>query len=190
MAITKDIELTVREALAETLKAVSSIGHIIPAAHYFNGKEDFWATVNTANNTQKEIETTPIEAVWLYPVNFADTAGAADSPRISLSYEMYLFKQYGLERETESEIPGVDVFNEKVLKLHNEFIEAWLGIKGEFQRTANIAGIDGDEWTERKTNPVVQVEDIANQAICEFIPGIIGFAVRLRETVTLREVDC
>ncbi len=190
MAITKDIELTIREALADTLETVTSIGKVIPAAHYFNGREDYWATVDVTKNTQKLIETTPIEACWIYPANFADTGGAADSPRISLSYEFYLFKQYGFERETESEIPSVDVFEEKVLKLHNAFIAAWLGIKGEFQRAASIAALSADDFAERKTNPVVQVEDIANQAICEFVPGVIGFAVRLRESVTLREVDC
>ena len=180
-------ELLVREHLADTVGLVPEAGYIKPAAHYFGGIADFWATTDPSKDTQKEIEQTLISATWIYPVNFLDesTGGACDDkPLMHFDYEFYLFTGYGLLRADETESP--DIFGSKVLVQHNKFITAWLGIKEEFQGKRNIPGLTG--YTSAKTSPVVQVEDIASMAECEFIPGAIGYAVRLRERASLLHV--
>lgn len=179
-------EILVRKHLAAIVATVPEAGYIKPAAQYFSGIEDFWATVDPTKDTQDEVEMSLIAGTWIYPVNFTDdaTSGTCDGkPLMNFSYEFYLFVQYGLIRADESETP--DVFDKKVLVQHNAFIAAWLGIKQEFQRKANIPGLTG--YAKAETGPVVQIEDIASQAVCEFIPGAVGYAVRLRETVSLLE---
>ena len=179
-------EILVRKHLATMVGNVPEAGYIKPAAQYFTGSEDFWAVTDPTKDTQNEVETTLIAGAWIYPVNFTDDAlsGTCEGkPLMHFSYEFYLFIGYGLQRADESETPVI--FDSKVLVQHNKFIAAWLGIKEEFLRKANIPGLAG--YSRAQTAPVTQTEDIASMAVCEFIPGAIGYAVRLRETVSLLE---
>lgn len=187
--LTREQELTIREVLATRINSVSEAGFVRPSAQYFGGREDFWAVVDP-DNAGNEIETSLIAATWIYPVNFVDdiTSASAHSPLINLTYEIYHFTQYGQMREDESDT--ADVFTEKVLKQHANFITAWLGIKEQFQGNITIAELDPTEFVVRQTTPVVQVEDMTTQAICEFIPGVVGYDVRLRETVQIRFMEC
>lgn len=182
-------EEIVRKHLASRISNVAEAGEIRPAAQYFSSVEEYWATVKPSNDTRLEIDTDVVSAAWLYPINFTDdfTSGGADSPLMIFEYEIYLFRQYAAERADESEAPP-DVFDTKVLRQHNAFIAAWVGLKQEFQRPTTIAGLSG--FVTAQTRPLTQIEDIANQAICEFIPGVIGYAVRLRASVRLKSEDC
>ncbi len=186
MAITAANEKVVRKALAAIVETVPEAGYVIPSARYTSGREDYWASVDQTVDTKDEIETTLIAATWIYPVAFVDdfASGCFDAPLYNLTYEIYFFRQYGLMRADETAFP--DVYDKKVLAQHNAFIAAWIGIKGAFQRRADIAGLSAD-FVESITQPVVQVEPLANQVICEFVPGVVGFAGRLQETVRLRE---
>jgi len=190
MALDRENELKCRKALADLIATVPEAGYVVPAARYSSGIEDFWAVADPTKDTRNELETSLIAATWVYPLIFSDdfTSGGHDSPLVRFSYEIYLFRQYGLEREDESETPIV--FDSKVLKEHNDFIAAWLGIKEAFQREAVIAELDPAVFAERKTGPVVQIENIANQAVCEFVPGAVGYAVRLQETLRLKLREC
>lgn len=183
-------ELIVRKALADIVATVPEAGYVIPSARYCSDTSDYWAASDPAKVTRDSIETALIGSTWIYPVNFIDdfTSGGHDSPLVKITYELYLFKQYGLMRDDESDTP--DVFSSKVLKEHNDFVAAWLGIKSEFQRESTIAGLDPELFAERKTTPIVQIENIVNQAICEFVPRAVGFAVRLQETVKIKLREC
>jgi len=177
-------EILIRESLADTIATVSQAGFVQPSPLYCNDVTEFWATLDDTKDTKVEIDTSIVAACWIYPLLFEDVpdAGCLDKPLIRLTYEFYLFRQYGLTREDESLTP--DVFNSKVLANHNLFIAAWLGIKNEFQGRRTITGLTGFAFV--KTTSITQAEDIQNQAICDFVPGIVGFAVRLRETVELQ----
>ena len=190
MAFTKDDEKILRQALATTLEGVSNIGFVIPSRLRFNGIEEFWGTLDESKETKIDIETSIVAGCWVYPMHFTDdtTSSPPDSPQVSLDYEMYLFRQYGLERENEDEPDKI--FEHQLLKLEDQFVEAWLGIKEEFQGNRNIAGIDSARFAKAKTSSIFQPEDIDDEAICRFVPGIVGFAVRLRETVIFKLKEC
>lgn len=181
-------ELIIRKSLATTLASVTEAGFIQPSPLYCNDVSEFWATLDASNDTKDEIDQTIIACTWLYPILFEDVAdaGCMDKPLIRLTYEAYIFRQYGLAREDETDTP--DVFNSKVLANHNLFIAAWLGIKNALQgrRTMDMAGIGLTGFSSAFTNSVVQADDIQNQEICQFVNGIVGFSVRLRETVELQ----
>jgi hypothetical protein len=190
MALNGENELLVRKALAEIVETVPEAGYVIPAARYCSDINDYWTTRDASLESRREVESPLIDSTWVYPVSFQDdrSSGGHDSPLVKLDYEFYIFRQYGLEREDEGETP--DVFGSKVLKQHNAFVAAWLGIKEAFQREAAIAALDEDIAVERKSTPVVQVEPIGNMAACEFVPRALGFSVRLRETVKLKLKEC
>lgn len=190
MGITAAQELSIRQALANTVGGIAAAGFVIPTPLYCNGVEDFWATLDSSVDTKCEIEQTPIAACWIYPLHFVDdfTSGGEDSPLINLTYEFYLFRQYGLEREDENDPP--EIFNSQVLKAHNLFVEAWLETKSEFQGKRSIAGIDPAVFAKAQTTSIVQPELIQNLAVCEFVPGIVGYAVKMHETVKILLREC
>lgn len=183
MEFTATHELEVRKALATTASAVSAAGYIKPSAHYFSSSEEFWATTDVTKDTRAEIDAALVGGLWIYPVNFLDdlTSGCADSPLMNLRYEFYLFRQYAATRSDETDTP--DVFDAKVLYQHNQFIQAWIELRNEFLGSRNLSGYDAAVFATLRSNSLVQIADIANQAVCEFIPNIIGYAVRMQTTV-------
>jgi hypothetical protein len=191
MELTPEHELIIRKALADTLASIPELVFIIPSPLYCNDIPEFWATLDGENtDTKDEIETQTIAAAWLYPLQFVDdfSSGGIDSPLVRLTYEIYQFRQYGLEREDENENP--DIFNSQVLKQHNLFVAGWLGIKAALQGNRNIAGVDPDVFATAKTTSVVQQELIQNLSVCNFVPGAVGFGVKLLETVELKLRSC
>lgn len=182
-------ELQIRKALALTIAAIPEAGFVIPAPLYCNDSSDFFATLDNTKDTKDEIELTDIAACWLYPIRFVDDLSSSkpDSPLVKLSYEIYLFRQYGLERVDETATP--DVFNSQMLKLHNLFIKAFLDIKSAFQGNRNI-GLNTAIFAINQTTSVYQDQFIDNKAVCKFVPGIIGFAATLSQTVKIKLVDC
>lgn len=171
------------------VETVPEAGYVIPSARYCNSISDFWAAADQSKDTRDEIETSPISSTWIYPVSFRDdfTSGGADSPLIELHYEIYYFVQYGLMRENEE---TADVFESKTLEQHNKFIAGWLGIKSAFQGKRNIDGLNIDLFITQQTSPLIQTEIIVNSAVCEFIPGLVGHAVRFIEAVKLKFEEC
>jgi hypothetical protein len=98
--LAREDEYIIRKWLAEQAGEVSEAGYIKPAAQYFSGIEEFFATADPSKDTRDEIETSLIAATWLYPANFIDdfTSGGRDSPFVNWRYEFYLFRQYGQMR--------------------------------------------------------------------------------------------
>lgn len=178
-------ELIIRKSLADTIATVSEVGFVQPSPLYCGDDEDFWATLNPTVNTKDEIDQTIIPCCWLYPISFEDVpdAGCLDKPLIRLTYEFYLFRQYGIQRVADR-VVSIEIFDTELLAEHNTFVAAWLGIKNEFQGKRNLTGLTG--FTYAKTNSIVQVDDIQNQDVCQFVNGIVGFSVRLRETIDLQ----
>lgn len=189
MSLTAENELVIRKALDETIAGVTEAGYIVPAPIFFNDTADFWATVDP-KTTQNDIETTPIAALWIYPLQPADNPeeGSDHSPLVDLTYEFYLFRSYAFTRADESDTP--DIFGAAVLAAHNLFTKAWIDIKAAFQGKRNIAGLPPDVFAIARTTSLVFPEFIENRVPCQFIPGVLGFAVKMQETVELLAVEC
>ncbi len=193
MSLSAEDELIIRRKLAETNGTVAEAGYVIPAPLYFNDRADFWATADP-QTTQKAIETGAIAACWIYPLLPTDAdperegLGSDHSPLVNLTYEMYLFRSYAFTRADETETP--DVFGKTVLEAHNLFTKAWLDIKAAYQGKRNIAGLPADTFSVARTTSITFPSFIQNRVQCDFIPQVLGFAVRMRETVQLMEVEC
>jgi hypothetical protein len=189
MSLTAENELVVRRALADSVGGVTAAGFAIPAPMFFNDTADFWATVDP-KTTRKDIETTPIAACWLYPLQPVDDPieGSDHSPLVHLTYEFYLFRSYAYTRSDETETP--DIFGSEVLAAHNLFTKAWIEIKAAFQGKRNIAGLPDGVFSVARTTSLVFPDFIVNRGPCLFIPGVLGFSVKMRETAELMEAQC
>jgi hypothetical protein len=189
MSLTAENELIIRRALAETIADVADAGFVVPAPIVFNDQADFWATVDP-KTTRKDIETAAIAATWLYPLQPVDHTeeGSDHSPLVELTYEFNLFRSYAYTRSDESETP--DIFGSEVLAAHNLFTKAWIEIKAAFQGKRNIAGLPDGIFSIARTTSLVFPEFIQNKGPCLFIPGVLGFSVKMQETVELMAVQC
>jgi hypothetical protein len=190
MSLTAENELIIRKGLADTNGGITEAGYVIPAPMFFNDRGDFWSTVNSNNDTQFEIETTPIAATWIYPLQPVDNPeqGSDHSPLVDLTYEFYQFRSYAFTREDESETP--DIFGSKVLAAHNLFTKGWVDIKAAFQGKRNMTGLPEDVFAIARTTSVVFPEFIQNRVPCLFIPGVVGFAVKMQEKIQLMDLQC
>jgi hypothetical protein len=189
MSLTSQHELIIRQALATSVDAIAEAGYVIPAPIFYNDRSDFWAG-NASKTTQNDIETSPIAGCWIYPLQPIDDTdqGSEHSPLVELTYEFYLFRSYAFTRADESLIP--DDFGSKSLAAHNLFTKAWIDIKAAFQGKRNIAGLPDGMFAIARTTSLVFPQFIENRVPCQFIPGVVGFAVAMQETVELMEVEC
>ncbi len=187
--MTAENELVIRQALADTIDAISEAGIVVPAPVFYNDRGDFWAE-NDPKTSKADLETTQIAATWIYPLQAVDDAeqGSDHSPLVNLTYEFYLFRSYAFTRADESVTP--DVFGSKVLAAHNLFTKAWIDIKAAFQGKRNIDGLPDGMFAVARTQSLEFPEFIENRVPCLFIPNVLGFAVRMHETVQLMEVQC
>lgn len=186
-------ELQIRRFIAtDRIDTIPGIGRVVPAPIYFEGKEDYWATIESVSyETQQEIEKTSIKFVSFYPKGFTDDRtppNTPDSPLVTLTYEVYLFHQYDYERSDENLTP--DAFNKKMLKSHNDFIAIWLQLKASFQGLKNMGLTLSEGYATQRTTSLIQNNFIENKVTCRFIPGVVGYSVTFDEGVQLKLVAC
>lgn len=171
----------------------TAVGRIIPAPVYFNDREDYWATIESVSyETQYEIEKTNIRFCSFYLKGFEDIDGPAHSPLVGLTYEIYIFAEYDLERSDEDNVTP-DAFNKKMLKANDDFVAMVLQLKSAFQGLISM-GIDFDGGADRyaiqRTSPLKQTAFIDNRANCRFIPGVRGYQTTFDEEVQLQLAAC
>lgn len=184
-------ELIIRESLANTVAAAMTESRVIPAPSYFVDPSEYWSSYDFVDlETQEELEAAQVSCCWVYLKRITDDLEQpADSPQITLVYELYIFSQYDAERSDESVVTP-DAFNRLMLRRHNEFIKNILSLKGSLQGVRNLGLLDTVKYTEQKTNSIVQTQDIINRGPCEFIPMVKGHSVRFEESVLLRLKEC
>lgn len=166
----------------------ATVGRIIPAPVYFADSGDYWATIESvALETQYDIEKTSIKFCSFYLKGFKDD-GTPDSPLVSLTYEVYVFAEYNLERSDENVTP--DAFNKKKLKINDEFIKMVLQLKSTFQGRKSMGILSPTRYAIERTTSLVQTSFIDNRANCRFVPYIKGYQTTFDETVQLQLVAC
>lgn len=185
MSISPEQEITLRKVLAAKVAEVPEAGYVLPTPNIFAGKSDFWAQCDPTKTSQSDIEKTLINATWIYFLGFVDDPanGHNDAPLVKVTYEFYVFQQYAQIRQDETIV--ADPVDAKMLKKYNDFVGAVLKLREEFQGTREIAELDQAEFFIKQTTSLIQPEFINNRSVCTFVPGVLGFSVRLRETVNI-----
>lgn len=182
-------ELVLREKMAVNASGLASLSGIKvnPASLLLNDASDFWATFDQSVNTKDEIDQNLIAALWIYPIDFIP-ADDTDSPIIDFPYEHYLFVQYGVGRADEAE--DATLFNSQRLAQEDKFYAAWLELMSLYRGRANIDGLPDGKYAVMKSSSMQTNGEIERFANCDFVRGIVGFSVRMRETVKFQLVAC
>ncbi len=96
MSLSAEHLLVIRKALADKVALTGIL--CFPTGIRFSGREDYWANVDAAKTTQKQLDTAEIAAVWIRFLRFEDAArteteepGESDSPTATRFYELTLF---------------------------------------------------------------------------------------------------
>jgi len=166
MSITSANILTIIEALHDKCALVTNVDYVFPTATRFSEKSDYWAFVDSTNDTQTEIETELINACWINYLRFEDDKPDHESPTKTIYYEITIFNEATFERLDEP--PVVDTFNAKVSLTDHNHDTAVFSLQGEFQGI-NPLGLDSETFTVSETFSVVQVDQTERLVPCAFI---------------------
>lgn len=185
--------LIIRQAIADKIALAGLV--CFPTAIYFAGANDFWQQV-APKVTQKDIETTPIAAVWIRYLRFEDAgdnpnipnAGEADSPVTTRFYELTVFRSQSRQRLDETITP--DAFKKRLLKTEIEIETDIENLTGEFRGVQILTGLAEDDSAVRETNSLVQNEFIESETECEFIKNVTGSQVKLICAVKIQMREC
>lgn len=186
-------ELQIREYLSGIIATATGY-RVIPAPIYFNGVQDYWATYEDAPATPEsldEIDDIDVQCAWLYLKGYVDDPESpTDSPKMDLNYDIVLFQQSDRLREDENITP--DAFNKMLLQNHNDFVGGLLNLKAALQglRTMGLFPTGTGGYAQQNTQGLIMIEEIDNRGECEFVPGITGYRVVLREPVQVQLVLC
>lgn len=169
MSISAADLLVIAESLSDSVALADDLDTVFPTPTDFREKADYWACVNSAKDTQKEIDTDLIRAAWIEYQTFEDAEDSpADAPVKTLSYRITVFHEHTFERLDQTASP--DPFNARVLKTYQEHLNAIWSIIGTFQGVTPIAGLSGYVLTD--TGSIEQEDNTERNQQCEFITDI------------------
>lgn len=185
MSLTAENELTIRAAVHAKCAAAEGIGDVLPSPIFFVDKADFFAAA-APQITKKAIETTVVNFCLITLLRFEDenpvVEGCEDQPLVSLTYNLYLFRQYDFERVDETSVP--DAFNKKLLKAERDFLKTFFGLRNIFLGNQTLEGLPANFAVSG--NSAAQSEFLGVAAECRYIPDIIGFSADLQTKIEVR----
>jgi len=174
------------------LSAISNIGRVIPGPLYFADKREFLTTwaAQAALNTQIGLETTAVDLVAFWLSGFSDDPETpAHSPLTTLVYQIYVFKEYGLERKVEA-TEDVASLDRRQLKVYRDFVQVVLDMKAAYQGDINLGVHDPAIYVKSFSRPVENDTLFETQAECLLVPNVIGLAAQFSCEVALKLKEC
>lgn len=185
--MTEAQELLLRERLQVQMQDALVTGRSLGSPVYFENIQDYWTTYEDYD-TQDEIELNNIKMAVLRFGSFTDDpATPADSPLTTYNYSVYLFSQYDVMREDESDMP--DPIKRRQLKVYNDFIATIMRFKTQFQGILPIPGL-GSDFTVKETMPVTVEERVQERVECLYIPRVVGFSIVLGLPTRIQLREC
>jgi hypothetical protein len=192
MSLTAAQLLTLSEALRVRIMAAPSITSyvdwFVPSPHRFIDKADFWAAYKTVNDTQLEIETDLIQALWIDRTRFEIEGAEPGTLYLNVIYEVTIFNEDDLTRVDET-VPQDD-FEKLVLLRAHEHDAAVFSLLAEFSSTESVAELLVD-FAVAETGIIGQEDETERNANCRFLTdaAITGSQTRLQIPVKI-QVPC
>ena len=171
MNLTGEQELLIRRKVAEKIDAIDIDWFVVPSPIAFTDKADFWNVLNP-KLTQKEIERTFINAVWISYLRFEDDIDdgcGEENPVTVLYYRLHIFCEYGFSRVDEP-----DDFLKRVLVREREFMNFVFAVRQEFLGETDLDDLP-DEIEYAKTQNLEQTDFADDRADTEYVGGVEGF---------------
>lgn len=187
--MTPENESLIRIRLDDMIRPRMGSGKTLLSPLFYNDASEYWRSNSEVDyTTQDQLETSTIKAAWVLFSGFTDDPTTpAHSPLITLNYQLYLFEQYDSMREDESSIDP-EFVDQRQLKVYNDFIATILRLKAAFQGERVIPGLP--DFTVKETLPLTIIESIQERVECIYIPGVIGFSIRLGIPVRIELREC
>jgi len=187
--ITAADQLLILESLVTTISAETGY-RVLPSPEKFVDKRDFLASdetvVSTDRDTQDKMDAIDVAAVWCFFRGWSDVPGSPeDSPIKYFNYDLVFFKQKDRERLDEN-----DTFEKTILKNYNDIITAVFNLQYELQGSRNLGVLDPARYAIQETTSLIVQQELEYEAQCEFIPGILGYRIVLREAIRVQLVEC
>lgn len=161
----------------------------IPSPMKFVDKRDFISAhpdiVEADRDTQDKIDEIDVEACWVHFRGWTDVGGPEDSPLKSYNYDLTFFVQADRERVNEG-----DAFQKRVLKNYNRIVEAVVNLQAEVYGSRNLGVLDEARYAVQQTSALIVQQELTSSTTCEFVPGVIGYLIVLREGVQIQLVEC
>jgi hypothetical protein len=158
--------LTVVEAIHDKCALATNVDTVFPTATRFTDKADYWAFVDSTNDTLLEIETELIRAVWISYLRFTDDDRFLDSPVKQIAYEITLFTESTFERLDEP--VAADAFEAKVSLTDHQHDTSLFSLQTQFQGI-NPLGLSSVTFTVSETVSLAQIDNTQRLVPCPFI---------------------
>lgn len=175
MNLSGEQELLIRQKIAEQIDALGANLFVVPSPLYFESKAGFF-NVLSPKLTQKEIERTLINAVWISYLRFEDDAESGcglENPEIIIYYRLHLFCEYGVGRVNES-----DSFLTRVLIQERDFMNLLFKIRENFLGENDLVDLP-DEIQTATTENIEQSDFSESKSPVDYIAGVEGFTADL-----------
>jgi hypothetical protein len=175
MHLTGEQELIIRQKIAEQIDDLDTNLFVVPSPLFFESKAGFF-NVLAPKLTQKEIERSLINAVWISYLRFEDDAESGcglENPEIIIHYRLHLFAEYGFERVNEN-----DSFLTRVLIRERDFMDLLLKIRENFLGENDL--VDLPEEIQTATTENIEQSDFSeSKSPVDYVAGIEGFTADL-----------
>lgn len=179
--ITDAHDLAIRKFIAAKARSVLPTFEVFPSGVDFTGKEAFWSNTGAGLTTQKALETTLINAVWVDWLDFTDQSnnpnidntGEDECPIETEIYQLTIFCEASNARLNES---SLDISERRILSVDTRIQSAIRSIRNEFRGVTHIDldAVDETEFAFSESNSVYSQEYVEPKAVCDFIPSKIG----------------
>jgi hypothetical protein len=180
--------LTVIEAVRDKCVAADTLlDWFVPTPMVFNSKADM-RQIGLTDDTQTELETTPVYALWIDYLRFEDSDRESHSPVTTLFFDITVFHEGDWERIDET-VP-LDDFEKLVLKTKQDHVADIMGLVEEFRGLNPIAL--GADFAVAEAISIAQPSPTQRDVPCRYIRDgrVIGSQTNLECAVRVQLVAC
>ena len=188
--------LTIRRFIAAKAQIAAPSFKVFTSGIDYTGKEAFWSNTGANKTTQKDLETSLINAIWVEWLNFTDTpnnpnvtdAGEDHAPIITRIYQLTVFCEANNARYNESG----DLLDKRFLSV-DRLIELTINeLVTEFRGATpiDLSEIDETKFVISESNSLYMQEYVERNAVCDFIPNKTGRQAKLIVPVLLQLLEC
>jgi hypothetical protein len=177
---------------ADYVAAVTTIPFVFPNITEFeSGVSDYWAFVNSANDTQIEIETEPVVALWINDIQntMEDLERVKDSPLKQKRFELTLFTQLFFQRYNEN--ATLNTFQRLLNKSNADHDFTREALQTAFDGT-NELGLDDSIFATAETISLVEIGETERKVNCPFITDekLFGSLTKFEVIANIQLVAC
>ena len=184
MSLSEAQYLQVVEAIHDKCVLATNVDFVFPNGVRFKDKSDYWTFVDSTNDTQKEIETELINAIWISYLRFEDDNRDQEAFTKTITFGLTLFNESTFDRYDET--ATLSTFERKMSVTDSAHDSAVFSLQGQFSGDDPI-DLGDATFADSGTNRLAQIDNTQREVNCDFVPDAIGsqtkFECQFRTTI-------